>query len=172
MIMWKEVIDYEGLYEVNSNGEIRNSLTERKLSPNYSNSSGYGQVNLRKDKIPRTFLIHRLVAQAFIENKKNLPEVNHIDEDKTNNHVSNLEWCTSKQNANHGTRVDRCNGIRKNNTTNMKSVIGISLLENTNITFPSINEAARNGFDKYAIIKCCKNQKGFKSHKGYRWEYI
>ncbi len=169
--MWKDINGYVGLYEACEDGSIRNSKTKRLLRPCYTNSSGYGQLNLRKNNLPKTFLIHRLIAETFLDNPSSYDQINHIDEDKRNNCVANLEWCTAKHNANHGTRIDRCNRIRKNNTSNIKSVVGIHLQTKDVIKFPSVNEASRNGFDKSNIIRCCNNVKGYRSHKGYEWYY-
>lgn len=109
---WKPVVGYEGLYEVSSYGRVRSldryvkgkgkSYWLRKgrvLSPGIKDD-GYLVVRLQG----RMFYIHRLVAQAFISSIDNLPEVNHLDEDKTNNRVENLEWCYHKYNMNYGTR--------------------------------------------------------------------
>lgn len=167
---WKPVVDYETLYEVSSLGKVR-SLRSGKLLKYSLGTTGYQQVNLRKDSKPRTMLVHRLVAQAFLSNPNSLPQVNHIDENKANNSIENLEWCTSKHNANHGTRIERCNGVRRNKTKNTRPVKGIKVTDGQTIYFPSANEAGRNGFDKSSIINCCNGKHGVKSHKGYRWMY-
>lgn len=168
--IWKEIQGYEILYEVSNKGRVRNKKTNRILKCSLG-TTGYPQVHLRKNSKPSTYLVHRLVAQAFLFNGNNLPEVNHIDEDKTNNDVTNLEWCTSKQNANHGTRLERCNGVRRNNTKNTKPVIGTHIADGNTLWFPSANEAGRNGYDKSTIINCCNGKRGVKTHKGYAWEY-
>ena len=100
---------------------MRTIKTGVDLKP-IKNRYGYMYVNLRKDGVTKQQYIHRLVAQAFIPNPNNLPEVNHKDEDKTNNNVKNLEWCDRKYNINYGTRtakfyetVNSCN-IKKEET--------------------------------------------------------
>ena len=100
--LWLPIIGYEGLYDVSNFGRIRNSRTNKILSL-ANNRQGYKLVTLYKNKKLKTFLAHRLVAIAFIENPNSFPEINHIDENKQNNNVSNLEWCDRVYNANYGT---------------------------------------------------------------------
>ena len=97
--IWKPIPTYEGLYEVSSHGRIRNN---RKLLKFYTINSGYFALKLVKDQIRTSPLVHRIVASVFCPNPDNLPEVNHIDGNKQNNHYSNLEWCTSSENKQHG----------------------------------------------------------------------
>lgn len=103
---WKDVKGYEGLYQVSNLGAAYGIKRQRFLNTVYDRN-GYSRVKLTKNGIGKLLSIHRLVAQAFVSNPENKAEVNHIDEDKTNNIVSNLEWCTRKENVNHGTRTER-----------------------------------------------------------------
>lgn len=104
--IWKDVKDYEGFYQVSNFGRVKRVTTDRILKSNMT-SKGYLLVKLCKNSINSNKRIHRLVAEAFIPNSENKPYINHIDEDKTNNHASNLEWVTAKENSNHGTRNER-----------------------------------------------------------------
>ena len=137
------------------------------------NRDGYMFVNLYKNNKMHSKNVHRLVAQAFIPNPENKPEVNHIDENKTNNHISNLEWVTARENLNHGTRNERTSktmsdGRRKGkNHPRSKSVIGFKI-EGCDIKYYKyINECKKDGFDTSAISKCCKGK--LKYYKGYEW---
>ena len=104
--IWKPIKNYEELYEVSNLGNVRNAKTFKTLRK-IKHRQGYQMTSLYKDGKQKCFLIHRLVAIAFIENPKNLKEINHIDENKENNVVSNLEWCDRIYNANYGTSKTR-----------------------------------------------------------------
>lgn len=108
--IWKDILDYEGIYQISSLGRVksfhRNKSKFYILKPVLS-KDGYYIVSLHKNGKQKTPRLHRLVAQAFIPNPENLPEVNHIDEDKSHNYDSNLEWCTRNYNINYGTRTKR-----------------------------------------------------------------
>ena len=117
--LWKDIEGYEGLYQVSNTGKVKRVkhidtkcrqgyrvFKERMLKP-ISNERGYLYVKLSKNNKEKTFKIHRLVAQAFISNPNNYPQVNHKDEVKTNNNITNLEWCDNKYNCNYGTKSQR-----------------------------------------------------------------
>lgn len=101
-----DIEGYEGLYAITEDGKVwgyrhQGFMAQRK------NRGGYLYTGLRKNGKKVSYEVHRLVAKTYIPNPENLPQVNHKDEDKTNNHVSNLEWVTCKENANYGTRTAR-----------------------------------------------------------------
>ena len=121
---WKDIEGYEGLYQVSDLGRVKalnynKTGMERVLSAG-KDTGGYMYVILHKNGKGKMCSVHRLVAQAFIPNPNGLPEINHKDECKTNNIVSNLEWCTAKYNMNYGngaktrhSKVDYTNPIYK-----------------------------------------------------------
>ena len=108
--IWKDIKDYEGLYQISNLGRIKSFRRSTKfkcpdeyiLTPTVANN-GYMQVTFYKDKTKHKFLVHRLVAKAFLPNPNNYPQVNHKDENRENNRVDNLEWCTAEYNNAYGT---------------------------------------------------------------------
>ena len=114
--IWRPVVGYEGLYDVSSYGRVRSldryvkgrygnyRLHKGKILSPAKDTTGYLKVVLACNGKCKTIKVHRLVAQVFILNPDNLLEVNHKDEDKTNNRVENLEWCNRKYNCNYGSR--------------------------------------------------------------------
>ena len=130
--IWRPVVGYEGLYEVSSYGRVRSldryvkgksesyRLIKGKVLSGSITKDGYVRCLIKVNGVGRSYFVHRLVAEAFIPNPDNLPQVNHKDEDKTNNNVDNLEWCDAKYNNNYGTAIERRletklkNGVIKN----------------------------------------------------------
>ena len=174
--IWKDIQGYEGLYQVSNLGRVKSLNYHRSgkecILKNCIHTNGYLFVNLcSKRKLVKTYLVHRLVSQAFIENPKNLPQVNHIDEDKHNNCVDNLEWCNSKYNNNYGTHIKR--GILtkiKNNCINAPKKIDQYSLDGKFIkTWNSGTDITKNGFNRQNIWKCCNGLR--KTSKGYIWKY-
>lgn len=170
--VWKDIEGYEGLYQVSNKGNVKSlnynkTKKEKKLKPGIV-GSGYLQVNLCKNKTIKHFLVHRLVANAFLPNPQNFPCVNHIDECKTNNVVTNIEWCTNKYNSNYGTCIQRCHKAQING----KRSKSVGAFKNGELvfTFPSTKEAGRQGFNQGAVASCCRCE--IKSHKGYIWSYL
>ena len=118
--VWKDVVEYEGLYQVSNLGRIKSlkrinsygrTVSEKILKPHPNIKSGYLCVNLYKNDKSTIMPIHRLVAITFIPNPDNLPQVGHKDETRTNNNVDNLEWVTNKETANTSKRKERLRKI-------------------------------------------------------------
>ena len=155
MEIWKSIKGYEGLYEVSNTGRVkscervciykdgRKRLYFGQILKLHKRKEGYLQVGLRDEsKLLKQYLVHRLVAEAFLENPLNKPEVNHIDCNKQNNNVNNLEWCTPKENSIHASK----NGLMKgaeNGKKKSRPIIATNLTTGEEICFKSIREAER-----------------------------
>lgn len=149
--MWKDIEGYEGSYAVNELGQVW-SYRKEDIKAQGINTSGYPVVGLYKNNIRTMYTVHRLVAKAFIPNPDNLPQINHKDEDKTNNNVDNLEWCTAEYNVRY-----TCN----------KAVRCIE----TGEVFGSLKEAAASVGRKSPTM--CSHLKGnTKSCGGKHFEYV
>lgn len=120
--IWLPVRGYEGLYEVSDKGRVRSLdrkviystgrevLHRGRILKDTAGKAGYPQVVLTKDKEKKNYSVHRLVAEAFIPNPENKEQVNHIDRNKENNNISNLEWVTHQENADHAVASGYHNG--------------------------------------------------------------
>lgn len=170
---------WEGIFQVSNTGKVRRFYKNGTINTlkGVKKQSGYKSVLLKTPEKFKCEFIHRLVAKAFLPNPDGLPQVNHKDENKTNNCVDNLEWCTHKYNSNYGTKNKRVSKSKTNNTYNMTPVRCIE----TGIIYPTIHEAERQtGILTSGITACCKGtvyseRNGFtKRHTagGYHWEYI
>ena len=172
--IWKDIVGYEGLYQVSNLGNVkslnyRRTGKERILKP-VNNGCGYLQVNLCKNWNRRLFRIHRLVANAFLENPDNKSDVNHKDEDKTNNCVDNLEWMTRKENNNFGTRNERSSKSRINYKEMSKSVLQFTKNGEFIKEWSSMHQIERDlGFSSGNIAKCCTGK--LKTAYGYTWKF-
>lgn len=156
-----DIKGYEGLYAITSCGKVWSHRRKIFLKPLIT-KKGYCTVELSRGRVYR---IHRLVAQAYLSNPDNLPEVNHKDEDKSNNSVSNLEWCTSEYNLTYGTCRQRAKESIK--TKYGKSVYCVELDK----TFSSAGEASAELHIKDDRIRyCCKGRR--KTAGGYHWKYV
>ena len=178
---------YEGLYQVSNLGRFknlnyRNTGKAELLNPG-TNKDGYLQVCLSKNGEYKMCLFHRLIAETFLPNPENLPQVNHkidtkegkkinmviFNEDGTvNKERTTIEWVTSKENNDYGTRNER---VAKANTNGIRSkpVLQLSLTGDLIREWPSVGECGRNGFNKGAVAACCRGEKP--QYKGFRWEY-
>ena len=176
--VWKDVIGFEEAYQVSNFGRIKrkkrtdsNNRThkERIMSPSmYSN--GYMNVELRMNNKKRRTSVHRLVAEAFIDNPLNLPQINHKDENKANNHVSNLEWCTAQYNIRYkdGVKRRRATAILNSNAVCKYSMEGefIEKFECATDAAISVNGSCTE------ILSCCHHRAHSLSYKGYMWRFL
>jgi hypothetical protein len=155
----KDIKGFEGLYAVTSCGKIWSYKSGKFLTPGKA-TGGYLNVDLCKDGKRKTFLIHRLVAEAYLRNPDNLPQINHKDENKENNCWRNLEWCDEDYNVNFGTRNKRVS----------KKLSKPIICVETGERFYGISECARQ-MNLYAT-SICKVLKGkIKQTGGYTFEY-
>lgn len=181
-IVWRPIKGYEGLYEVSNCGEIR-SLHSNKVKKQNVCKNGYRYVDLYKNGCGKTLLVHRLVAQAFIDNPFNKRTVNHIDGNKHNNCVSNLEWATYSENAKHAYRLGLkfSTDKQKEATRKMGKRFGgksrkgkaVAMLKDGEEVkrFESLHEAARYvGAVPSGICAVCKGRRN--TIKGYEWKYV
>lgn len=162
---WRDVVGYEGLYQVSSEGRVkslkRKGRRKERILKHQIDRNGYLRLNLCAGGKSRLFFVHRLVCQAFHENPDNNPCVNHIDENKTNNAASNLEWCTYEENNNHGTRNERAS----------KPVGQYSLEGKLIKLWPSLTEVKRQtGFDQGNISEAANGKR--KQAYGFIWKCI
>lgn len=166
---WKPVVGYEGHYQVSNFGRVKSIKFGKEIILKQKQSmDGYYSVNLSKNGIVKTYLVHRLVAEAFIDNPNNLPQINHKDENKTNNNVDNLEWCSYSYNINYGTARERMTEKMINGKLS-KPVLQYDLQGNFIREWESTMECERNGYNNTCISKCCRGER--KTHKGFIWRY-
>lgn len=185
---WRAVVGYEGLYEVSDCGNVR-SLNWRSKGITKSlwlkpTRYGYRQVYLSKNGKGKMFLVHRLVATAFIPNPDSLPVINHIDENKINNCVSNLEWCTHLQNsrayyANHPSQLHekrghyKPKGEHRNSKYCNRNICKIIQMtergEFVKVWDYAIDARHAHGYSTTSIWECCEGKR--KTAYGFRWQF-
>ena len=167
---WKPVVGYEEHYQVSNFGRVKSIKFGKEIILKQHIRGGYYSVVLSKNGIVKRYSVHRLVAQAFIDNSDNLPQINHKDEDKTNNNVDNLEWCDSEYNNNYGTRNKRVSEKMTNGKLS-KPVLQYDLEGNLIREWASACECGRNGFDTGAVNACCNNKYKFEKYKNCFWKF-
>ena len=176
--VWKDVVGYEGKYQVSNKGRVRSSEREvsclrgqkRKVDGRILAlipcTNGYMSVHLSVENKSKIKLVHRLVADAFLPNPNNYPEVNHRDEVRHNNKVDNLEWCTKKYNIHYGNAIQKIKDSRKVRPVNQYGLDGTFIKRWDNI----LDAGKGMGVNHSSIIRVCKG----KQHtcKGFKWEYV
>lgn len=177
--IWKDVIGYEGLYQVSNLGRIKSlrrtitksngksmCVAERILKSFFNR--GYEYVTLSKEAKQPNLKVHRLVAEAFLPNDNNLPDVNHIDENKANNRVENLEWCTKEYNRAYGTLNARVKSTWRK--LHGRKVALISIANGVIKIYECTKDVEIDGFDRRAVDRVCKGVGH--THKGCKFAYL
>lgn len=159
--IWKDIEGYEKLYQVSNLGNVKSLRTNTILK---TGNGEYKKVILCNNGNRKTIAVHRLVAEAFIPNPNNYPQVNHKDENKHNNCIYNLEWCTKEYNENYGTRNNRIAN------TLSKKVNQYDLQGNLIKKWFNLREITLNtNYKKITIMYCCRGK--LKTAYGYVWKY-
>lgn len=179
--VWKDIKGFENLYQVSSLGRIKSLGNGNSTDPRTKRviimklnvkKSGYVHIKLCKDNKGHYKSVHRLVADAFIPNIENKREVNHIDGNKLNNSVDNLEWVTSSENQKHAFNLGLQKVVRGSSHKQSKPIIQYNKDGSFVREWESIKQVLREkGYNTVGIIKCCKKEKRYKTAYGYKWEY-
>lgn len=179
MEVWKEIPNYEGFYEVSNYGKVRSITRKTQFGVGYrvykgkelklqADKDGYKRVALHKEGKQKRFFVHRLVGLCFIDNPENKPVINHIDGDKANNYVENLEWVTRSENDIHafdtGLRAPHDGGTSRKVVQMDKDTLEV-LGE-----YKSMSEASRETGISVPMISYCCNGK-IKTAKGFVWKF-
>lgn len=174
--IWKNVKDYEGLYQISNLGRVRSlprkgTFKDIHILKLQKKNSGYIEVSFTKNYIKKAKKVHRLVAEAFIPNPENKPQVNHIDGNKQNNCVDNLEWCTEKYNMQEASRLGLIKRIIGKNHHASKKVNQYNLQGNFIKQWDCLSDITRKlGFNFKNISACCKHKRNMAY--GYIWRYL
>lgn len=162
--IWKDVVGYEGLYQVSNLGRVKSVRKNTVMSTPKNKTDCYLRVNLKRNGTQKQRLVHRLVAIAFIDNPNNLPFINHKNEHKWDNRVENLEWCDKSYNVHYGTCIARISHALS------KPILCVEL----GIVFDNAVKATEYlGMSKGSAthINRCANGKE-KQSGGYTWRYV
>lgn len=172
--IWKDVVGFEGKYQVSNLGNVRSLQNKRGslyILKKGKTPNGYLTVSLSKNNKIHHRIINKLVAEAFIPNPNNFSQTNHKNEIKEDNRAENLEWCTAKYNTNYGNRNSKISKKVRKTLTTMRSR-PVKCVE-TGQVFIFMRCAARYINDHEGTISnICNHKPGFHTAGGYHWEYV
>lgn len=187
MEIWKDIKGYEGIYQASNTGKIRSVDRVRKVIGSNKFKKNYTYTRFYKGKElvggldkdgyrigvfydsegkRKTLKFHRLIAQTFIPNPNNFPEVNHKNGNKQDNDISNLEWVTTQQNVQHAFKTGLRQGKRKPVARLDKNTLEVLQI------YPSVASTAKEGYNPGHVGGCCRGDRGRVTHKGYRWRFL
>ena len=171
MTTWKTIKDFPH-YKISDSGEVWSDKTKKLLSQT-TDKNGYKIVTLYNDGKYKKKKVHRLVAEAFLNDEIENMQINHKDEDKSNNNVNNLELCDATYNINYGTRNQKVSNSLKIFTSFKKKAVEGYNDHGVVVKFESMHDAERNGYNRSAIYQLCNNyeKSRLKTYKGLRWRY-
>lgn len=182
--IWKDIEGFEGLYQVSNLGRVKSldryvnaksnskCFKKGKILKIRTNWDGYKGVTLCKKGRKYKFQLHRLIAQAFIPNPHNYPIINHKDENKSNNCIENIEWCTYSYNTNYGSAIKNRTEKQRYTNRNKKTVLQFTMDGEFIKEYISLHEAYREtGIHFVNISACCNNKPHVNSAGGYIWRY-
>ena len=175
---WKDILGFEGLYQASNLGRVksleridaRGRRLKEKILKTGINQYGYYLISLYKNSIQKVYLVHRLVWEAFNGQIPEGLQVNHINEVKADNRLSNLNLMTHKENMNYGSRTERSAKKQINRKDQSKTILQFDLNDNFIKEYPSIQQIYREtGFSQGNISACCNGK--YKQMYGFKWKY-
>ena len=183
--VWKDIKGYEGKYQISNQGRVKSLIFSNRQATfkkerilKQRDNTNYYQVSLSKNNVVKQYLIHRLVAEAFIENPDNLPCVNHKDGNKKNNNINNLEWCNYSYNTKHSYNIGLQRVPKGENhwsygkpSKKRKKIKQYDLKENLIKIWSYANEIEKElGINANNIRNCCRGNRP--AAGGYIWRYV
>ena len=169
--IWKDIQGYEGLYQVSNLGNVKSFYFDPPIIlKSCKNQKGYLHIVLNKNGIKKTVRIHRLVAQAFVDNPNNKEQVNHIDGIKINNNACNLEWVSNQENISHASKNGLLADVTGNNNPRCRAINQYDLNNKFIKQWKSFYEIKKSlGIDRSCIWRCCIGK--FQQSHNYIWRY-
>lgn len=185
---WRDVVGFEGIYKISNKQRVlslnrivscnngRTRTVKGKILKYNKDKNGYITVTLTKNNYDKPYYLHRIIAQSFVENPNNYPQVDHIDGNHLNNNISNLRFCTMRMNLSYPkAHKHLCEAMAIKSKTDKpytkKSVVGIDIYDQSNIKFyDKIQDTKNDGFKPSSVSRCCRNK--LQQHNGYRFMYL